>query len=264
MTVITESELREMWKNGRGNLPIFPPGTRFSASAQDFIKTLPVEAQSSYKGAASSMNDQDIDWDKPGSFPVVLTGPLPVCQECGQPLENKPEHLTQIDAGHFAPKTHPRLILRGRIDSLHALVMLTAATARRFELPDLAQHLDTLAAYCREILSAEYQMRIAAPLHLLGKNEEELHEISHWPDKYLGTSHVVPGTHDHEILHWLNVLRTQCREVEIVALQAYPPKDHDTSGVGASLGKALNRLSSAIYVLELYFQAGELNWKVVA
>jgi hypothetical protein len=36
--VITEIELREMWRDGRHLLPAFPPGTRFSPAAQDFIK----------------------------------------------------------------------------------------------------------------------------------------------------------------------------------------------------------------------------------
>lgn len=258
MSVITESELRELWQNGRGQLPAFPPGTRFSSAAQDFLKTNRVEVR--YESAPTVQN---VDWNKPGTFPVVLTGPLPVCSECGQPLHAKPEHLTQIDAGHFAPKTSPRLILRGRVDSLHALVMLTASVARRFELPELAQQLDTLAAYCREIMSAEYNLRPAAALTLMGKSEAELHEISHRPDQHLGLPHLVPGPHDHEILHWLNVLRTQAREVEVVALQAFPPDAPDPTGVNASLARALNRLSSAVYVLELYFQAGKLSWKVI-
>jgi hypothetical protein len=36
--VVTEAELREMWRNGRQALPAFPPGTRFSPAALDFIK----------------------------------------------------------------------------------------------------------------------------------------------------------------------------------------------------------------------------------
>jgi ethanolamine utilization cobalamin adenosyltransferase len=262
MSVITESELRELWQNGRGQLPAFPPGTRFSASAQDFLKVNRLEIRYETVGVGFPDPTQ-ADWNKPGSFPVVLTGPVPVCSECGQPLHAKPEHLTQLDAGHFAPKTSPRLVLRGRVDSLHALVMLTASVARRFELPELATHLDTLAAYCREIMSAEYNLRPVAPLTLMGKSESELHEISHWPDKHLGIPHLIPVPHDHEILHWLNVLRTQSREVEVVALQAFPPDASDPAGVGTSLARAFNRLSSAVYVLELYFQAGKLSWKVI-
>lgn len=36
--VITEIELRAWWRSGRGALPSFPPGTRFSPAAQDFLK----------------------------------------------------------------------------------------------------------------------------------------------------------------------------------------------------------------------------------
>ena len=262
MSIITESELRELWQNGRGQIPPFPVGTRFSASAQDFLRAHALEVRFDGEAWAASNGAEKPDWDRPGAFPVVLTGGVPVCSECGQPLLHlRPEHMTQIDTGHFATKTSPRLVLRGRLDSLHGQVMLTAAVARRFMLPELARQLDSLATYCREILSAEYNLRPAAPLTLLGKSEDELHELSNWPEKYLGIPHLMPGPTDHEILHWLNVLRTQSREVEVVVLQAFPPDGLDHAGVGVSLGRALNRLSSAIYVLELYFQSGRITWK---
>jgi len=44
-------------------------------------------------------------------------------------------------------------------------------------------------------------------------------------------------------------VRTQAREVEVVALESFVPAD---------LAHALNRLSSAVYVLELLFKAGKL------
>jgi len=37
--VITEEELRQAWQNGRGQIPGFPPGTRFTPAAMDFLKT---------------------------------------------------------------------------------------------------------------------------------------------------------------------------------------------------------------------------------
>ncbi len=36
--VITEEELRQAWQNGRGRIPSFPPGTRFTPAALDFLK----------------------------------------------------------------------------------------------------------------------------------------------------------------------------------------------------------------------------------
>lgn len=265
MSVVTESELREWWQNGRGRLPAFPAGTRFSAAAQDFLRAHGLEARLEAAPAPLLVPGAGgrPAWDKPSVFPVALDGPVPVCSECGQPVRGKPEHLTQLDAGRFAPKTSPRLKLRGRVDSLHALVMLTATVARRFQLPELAGQLDTLAAYCREILSAEYHARPVAPLTLAGRGEDELHQISHWPKRHLGLEHLTPGPEDHEVLHWLNVARTQAREAEVAALEAFPATGWpDPSGLGGNLAHALNRLSSAIYVLELLFKSGELGWKV--
>ncbi|MCI0355089.1 MAG: hypothetical protein L0099_08630 [Acidobacteria bacterium] len=257
--VITEAELRELWRDGKNPLPPFPLGTRFTPAAQDFLKAHQLEI----RFGSSPTREADLppptshfsrpEWDKPGAVPVVLTGPVPVCAVCGQPVPHKPDHLTQLDAGRFAPKTHPRIQLRGRLDSLHALVMLAAAEARRYQLPRLAEGLDTLAAYCREIQSAEYHTRPVQALAVLGKSEDEIHEISHWPDKHLGIAHIVPGAEDHAILHWLNVARTQTREVEVFALEI---------SAAPELVHALNRLSSAVYYLELLFKAGKLSWHV--
>ncbi|MBM4424985.1 MAG: hypothetical protein FJ030_16660 [Chloroflexi bacterium] len=265
--VITESELRELWRNGKGALPPFPPGARFSPAALDFIKTHELEIQfdsTSLSAPPSALHTPRPAWDKPGVFPVVLSGPAPVCIECGQPVKPKPEHMTQLDAAHFAPKTHPRVKLRGQLDSLHATMMLVAAEARRFQLPQLAERLDTLAAYCREIQSAEYNARSAQPLSVGGHTEDEIHDISHHPDK-LGMAHLVPGANDHSILHWLNFARALAREIEIAALDVYGPNAHThgpSSAVDYGIPKALNRLSSAVYVLELLFQRGDLGWKM--
>ena len=251
--VITESELREMWRDGKNELPSFPQGTTFTPSARDFLRAHHLTPQFSpppEPGGRPALPgppgppDRPA-WDKPGAFPVVLSGPIPVCSECGQPLPHKPEHMTQLDAGHFAPKTHPRIKLRGQIDTQHALVMLVAAQARERNLPELAAHLDTLAAYCREIQSAEYHNRPVAPLALNGKSAEEIHAISHHPDRYLGKEHLVPGPRDGVMLHWLNYLRATSCQLEILALEVYPPPARE------DLSQAMNRFSSAVYYLEL-------------
>lgn len=44
--VITEAELRQAWQNGRGQVPAFPPGTRFTPAALDFLRVwAPGESQ---------------------------------------------------------------------------------------------------------------------------------------------------------------------------------------------------------------------------
>jgi ethanolamine utilization cobalamin adenosyltransferase len=203
-------------------------------------------------GETNPASEQRPAWDKPGEFPVVLTGPVPVCAVCGQPIADKPEHLTQLDAGHYAPKTHPRVKFRGWLDSLHAQFLLATNLARRQGFAVLADYLSTLAAYCREIMSAEYNDRAVAPLVVAGLNEDEIHARSHQPERYFGIPHIVPGPDDAEILLWLNYLRAQTREIEIRALETFG----ETRG---NLAHALNRLSSAVYMLELMVKAGSLK-----
>lgn len=36
--IISEAELRELWQNGKSDLPVFPQTTRFTPSAQDFLR----------------------------------------------------------------------------------------------------------------------------------------------------------------------------------------------------------------------------------
>jgi len=38
--IMTEEELRQAWQNGRGRIPEFPPGTRFTPAALDFLRAL--------------------------------------------------------------------------------------------------------------------------------------------------------------------------------------------------------------------------------
>ncbi len=264
MTVITEAELREMWQGGRGTIAPLPRDARFTPSAKDFINqwgiTITFEDEIAPPPPTSTEPAADAPaWDKPGAFPVRLTGDVPVCSVCGQPLAHKPPHLSQVDAEHFAPKTSPRFLFRGKMDTLHAQVLLATAQARRYNFPELAAQLDSLAAYCREITSAEYHGRTVSPLTLGGKTEADIHDVTHHPQKYLGIEHIVPGATDHEMLLVLNLLRAQSREAELTAVHTFT--DADGQPTRPDLIQALNRFSSAIYYLELLFVAGKFPWQ---
>jgi ethanolamine utilization cobalamin adenosyltransferase len=179
---------------------------------------------------------------------VVLDGAHPTCTTCGSPVRDKPSHLTQLDATTFAPKTDARIRLRGRLDSLHALTLVIAARARADGWTELGDHLDTLAAYGRELLAAEYHGRVPGTVAVAGLDEATIHHASHHPEEAVGLPHLVPDASHPEVLHWLNLLRCQVREAEVLVLDAYPP---GSSEVADTLARAVNRLSSAVYVLEL-------------
>ncbi|GAB2859256.1 hypothetical protein [Nocardioides pacificus] len=255
--IVTESALREQLRRPRAGARVtVPAGAALSPAAADFVAHWQLElvegqsppATSEGRGAASP------SWDKASSFPVVLEGAAPRCTTCGTTVTDKPDVLTQLNACHFAPKNAPRIRLRGRVDSLQALALLVAARAGAAGHPELQQHLGTVAAYCRELMSAEYNERLAAAPSVDGRSESEIHAATHDPRSELGVDHLLLAPVDPELLHWLNLLRCQVREVEIVALDAFESPHHP---FGASIVHGLNRLSSIVYYLELRLAARE-------
>jgi ethanolamine utilization cobalamin adenosyltransferase len=265
MPILTEAELRNRIRQPQQGLKLtLPKNARFSPSAQDFINLWKIEIVYSDQPENEPGADEPVhhaekpEWDKPGSFPVVMTGEIPRCITCGMPVTQKPEHLTQVSADSFAPKNAPRIRLRGKMDTLHAFCLLTLARARSAGVPKLAALLDTLSAYCREITSAEYNERPVEPLVIAGLDETALRKATHRPDESVGISHIVPSSEDDEILLWLNYLRCLARETELVAMDAYAPEGYPVNDTHGIL-QAVNRLSSAIYYFELLYKAGKLN-----
>jgi ethanolamine utilization cobalamin adenosyltransferase len=272
MTIITEAELREMWQAGRGAIPTFPPGTRFTPAARDFLRIWQVDAQDleaqpplpvgvvspraqvaevpppvpAPPGPHGEAGAGQVQAEQP-RIAVALPGTLTICAMCGQPVPQ-------------VPKTAVRLRFRSVLDTLYAQFLLVAALARRFNLPELASHLHTLSAYCREIADAERNERQVKPLEFMGLSEGELLERSRAPERHLGIPHLEPGPADHELLLWLNLLRCQTQQAELLAAEAFEqvsfPPGH------ADLQRALNQLASAVYYLALLVRAGKIKWKM--
>lgn len=248
--VVTEAELRDQLRRpGLGDTVIVPEGARMSPSARDFVnqwKLVVLERAGEVRTAGHR------GWDRPSSFPVTPTDG-PCCTACGGQVVDKPSSLTQLNAHHYAPKTHPRIVLRGQIDSLHALMLLVQGMARDAGAEETRSGLGTLAAYCRELMSAEYNERRCAPLELAGVVEADVHHATHDPLGTLGIDHLVINDTEPMLQHWLNVARTQARELEITAMQTFLSPHHP---YGASICHGLNRLSSAIYYVALRLKAG--------
>jgi ethanolamine utilization cobalamin adenosyltransferase len=261
MAIVTEAELREQIRRpSRGLRVVVPAGSTFSPSAEDFVRSWQLQVEyvrapspSPRQRGSREQSDRPA-WDRPGDFPVRLEGEVPVCVTCGARVTAKPDHLTQLDPVHFAPKTSPRIRLRGKLDTVHAMALLAGSRARAQGLGDLAAHLESVAAYSREILSAEYAARPAARLEIAGLDEDQLRAVTHDPVRALGLEHLVPDTSDDEILLWLNWLRCEVREAELAALEAFP-SDPETGPARASIAHGLNRLASAVYYLELLHES---------
>jgi ethanolamine utilization cobalamin adenosyltransferase len=170
----------------------------------------------------------------------------------------KPEYMTNLGPGELVRKDNKIIKLRGSIDSFEAKILETqvifSAEGRAGEVSDLGEILD----YTRRIMRGEVLGEEVPPPNLFGMDSAEIRDRSHHPQKYYGVPHFMPlKMEDGAVVLRLNALRTMVREVEITAFEAFA----DEKGVPSrqDIVTALNRMSSAIYVMMLRSKAGEYD-----
>jgi ethanolamine utilization cobalamin adenosyltransferase len=171
------------------------------------------------------------------------------------------EALTHLDARTLVGKNHPRIALRGKIDTLIALTVLAQTD---FDLdnrfPWLHPYLADIRSAIGTLLRAEVTGEEIAPVCLGGMSAETLHAVSHNPHKYLGHDHLLPEKSLGRNVAILNALRALAREVEIEIVRTFTGPDHLISR--PDLLKAANRLSSALYVLMILTALAEQGIRV--
>ena len=155
------------------------------------------------------------------------------------------ETLTELHAGELVPKDHPRILLRGRLDTLAAEILLLMTEGPDGLREDLADALRLVHA----ILAAEALEKPLGPWTLGGMAAETLRETSHHPERYGFPGHRPPAPEHGRTAAALNRLRAISRETEIAAVTAFRREDGSFSHEDCIL--ALNRLSSFFYVLQL-------------
>lgn len=159
--------------------------------------------------------------------------------QTGQGYEQKPEHMTHLRANLLVEKTHPRIRLRGCLDSFQAQVLWTQT---RLAEPALIADLQEILDCARAIVAAEVKEEPLGEMTLFGMDEARLRFVSHHIKEEFGIPHPMLCYTDGETAALLNLLRTQIRTCELAAIEAFGQTRPD-------LICMLNRLSSAIYIL---------------
>lgn len=149
----------------------------------------------------------------------------------------KPEEKTHIRAGVLVDKTHPRIALRGKLDSLQAETLLVLLLAKESGKAALYDGLSEILQLLRKILAAEVKEETLEDWQLLGLTPDALRKTSHHGP------HFVPDVAMGRLALALNRLRALVRETELAALCAFP------DGARPDIELALNRMSSAVYIL---------------
>lgn len=84
--VITEAELRQYWQNGRGQIPSFPTGTRFTPAALDFLKAQGLVPEPSIQPPppmAGNSGMEQMELKSTSGSRLIITG-LEVCDILAQ------------------------------------------------------------------------------------------------------------------------------------------------------------------------------------
>jgi len=161
----------------------------------------------------------------------------------------KPEHLTQLVGQQLVSKNHPRIAMRGKLDSLQADLLLLQWSAGHQGRVDLIETLADLLDWTRQILKAEVTGTPLIEQRIWGWSAEDIRELSHHPERHLGSGHFRPEAGMGEWLLRLNRLRCQVREVELAAIKAFINERGEPERT--DLLQSLNRMSSAVYILML-------------
>lgn len=166
----------------------------------------------------------------------------------GFELSKKPEQMTHLHEGFLVPKNHPRIIFRGRLDSLESEIILAQISAVEEGLEKVAEDLEEIIRLVRRIIQCEVKDLPLSEFTLQGLDAKALREHSHHPSKYYGMHHFLPTYKHGKIVARLNRLRTLTRETEICAYNAFEDEYHNVSH-RADIITALNRLSSLFFVM---------------
>ena len=196
-----------------------------------------------FLGAGDTLTPSARDWLQRERIEILPAQQAKISEfylENGAIFRKKPEHYTHLRGNILVPKTHPVIAFRGAVDTLQAQLLLAQAAVPKAMQPKVGEVL-TLA---RNLIRWDVMEEPVAFPSLLGLTSEQLREHSHFPQKYYGTPHFMPEHNDGPAILQLNLARCTARAAELAAQQAFGETRPD-------LLQAVNRLSSAIYILML-------------
>ena len=253
---VTESWLRERFSLAHGSEIHLPENARLTPSARTLLEERQIRVKYLDDAGRAFVETQAAE-SRHGEEPAlrrvpVLTGEnervAATCLLCSQTVATKPDTLTSLDGKALVAKNDPRLKLRGKLDTAiaHAVWIQTEWAA---DGATLAHWLADVRSALGRVLKAEVSGEPMPPVAMGEFDEAAIHAISHHPLKYLGHDHIVPEAgHGGEVAR-LNLLRAQIREAELAAADVFI--DRDFKVLRPDIMQALNRLSSAVYVLML-------------
>ena len=261
---ITESWLAENVSLTNGSEVRLPASSRLTPAARDVLNARHIRIRYRDEVGRVFVDAQGTDEKiRQQVHPLTssATHEAAHCLLCKQIVGKKPEALTHLNATTFVAKNDVRIVFRGRVDSAIAQAVLLQT---EWQCASVHMTLQGMLADIRaglgNVLRSE-TLGEPMPAIVMGEfDETQIHAISHKPLKHLGHDHIVPALEHGLAVARLNLLRTIIREAEVAGAQAFINKDFSIER--ADVLQALNRLSSAVYVLMLICWTHEKSGKI--
>ena len=215
-----EAQVRENLRNRNGKRVFYlAKGDQLTSSARDFLSRERIEILPAEQA-------------KPDRYELLSGGWL----------EEKPEHLTHLNSQYLVSKSHPRILFRGKLDTLEAELLLCQQAAAHLVTP-----IGEILALSRRLMGCDVLEEPVPQVKLCGLTEEEQRKRSHFPQDYYGQPHFMPAVTDGEVILRMNRARCAAREAELAAVTAF--SDQEGNPTRVDILRALNRMSSMLYLL---------------
>ncbi len=242
MKVITEIDLRDKYRKEAFDTFTVVYPEKLTPSALQFLSERRIKIIEVKEGESGSSNSNLKSMQKPAvSVPLVEPEKGYLLVDSGQVVEQKPEAYTHLKGRMLVPKNHKRIRFRGQLDKLEAIFIDTIIELQGTGLRELVNDLELIFEYTKKIMRAEVLVEDLPFIDFKGWSDGEIREYSHYPDKYFGVKHFTPDAKYGRIVSKLNLLRTQIREVEIAAVDAFY-KEESKSVDRQDIVIALNRM----------------------
>ena len=256
LKAITEDFLRLELRNAQPETYYVPEGKILTPAAREYLQQRKIKIAKGEPPEAAPAEPAAPAAPAPAAAPAAAAAPTAKYRdhETGAFYMEKPEHMTQLFGNELVTKNHPRILFRGKLDSLQAMVVLDqaliAADGNQKLVDDLGSILDNL----REMMRCDVLDETYCRQTIIGLTHQELRDRSHNPQKFFGIKQMLlPDYTMGRDYALLNQLRAAVRETEVAAATAFLTGSKCTR---PDIMEELNRLSSALHIMMCMYLAG--------
>lgn len=252
MKVITESFLRETFRKEIPKTFRVEEGQILTPSAAQLLGDKRVEiVRDGQKAVAAEVSPEVtkvVEEEKPVKNYMFSAD--------GGAFETKPEHMTSFNGNRLVHKDHPRIVFRGKLETLKAMIVRAQYSINSAGSKKLVDDLGEILEKTAGIIRAELNDGVMLETKIIGLTKREIKEQLLDPVKYFGIDDFEVGFEMGLNLIELNILRSFVREVETAAVTAFKSEFEFEK---PDLIQTLNLMSSALGIMMLREKAGKYS-----